>query len=101
MTVEEFEAMEVGNFLLKLFYHNMASERQRQFYGNVIRMQTMRLINIHLTQQSQYKEPKELWGYEWEEEKEKAERKKKPVTARQQQEQLKQLQDLAKKYING
>lgn len=93
--------MEVGDYMLKLFYHNKAQLEQRQFYGNVIRMQTVRLMNIHLLPESQVRDPKELWGYEWDEDKKRAVQPKKPVTAQQQQENLKELQELAKKYING
>lgn len=98
MSVEEFEMMEVGTFFLKLFYANMKEREERQFYGNVLRMQTMLLMNMQIEAKSQIKKPELLWRYEWDEE---SEGELQNLTDQEKEERFELLRDVAKKYLNG
>ena len=98
MSVKEFEMMEIGTFFLKLFYANMKEREDRQFYGNVLRMQTMMLINIQIEAKSQIKKPELLWRYEWDEV---PEGELQNLTDQEKEERFEQLREVAKKYLNG
>ena len=98
MSVEEFEMMEIGTFFLKLFYANIKEREDRQFYGNVLRMQTMMLMNMQIESKSQIKKPELLWRYEWDEE---SEGELQNLTDQEKEERFELLRDVAKKYLNG
>ena len=46
MTVVEFEEMRVGDFFLKLRYFMVAKEEKLILDSNLIRLQTVELLNI-------------------------------------------------------
>lgn len=99
MSVEEFERMEVGAFLLKLFYFKEQQKEERKFYADLVRLQTFKLVNIQLTEKSQLKTPEQLWTYEWDSQK--AEDPVRKLSEEEQQQKLQELRDIAKKVFNG
>ena len=98
MKVEEFEKIEEGNFFLKLFYANQKEREDRQFYGGVLRMQTMLLMNMQIEAKNQIKSPELLWKYEWEET---CDGELQNLTDQEKQERFDLLRDVAKKHLNG
>lgn len=98
MKVEEFEMMEVGTFFLKLFYANIKEREDRQFYGGVLRLQTMMLMNMQIEAKNQIKNPELLWKYEWDES---CEGELQNLTDQEKQERFDLLRNVAKKYLNG
>lgn len=99
MSVEEFERMEVGAFLLKLFYFKEQQKEERKFYADLVRLQTFKLVNIQLTEKSQLKTPEQLWTYEWDSQK--TEEPVRKLSEEEQQKRLQELRDVAKKVLNG
>ena len=99
MSVEEFERMEVGAFLLKLFYFKQQQKEERKFYADLVRLQTFKLVNIQLTEKSQLKEPEQLWSFEWD--KKEAEEPVRKLSEEEQQERLQELREIANKVLNG
>ncbi|MBR5183028.1 MAG: hypothetical protein IKW15_00975 [Bacteroidales bacterium] len=99
MKEEEFGRMEVGTFLLKLFFFKQAQKEERKFYADLIRLQTFKLINIQLTEKSQLKKPEQLWSFEWDNEQQQEPVRK--LSEEQQQERLQELREIAKKVFNG
>ena len=65
MTEKELEEMEMGLFFLKLFYKNKADEENRKFYGELLRLQTMQLLNIQLDVQHKIKRVEDVWRMPW------------------------------------
>lgn len=98
MSEEEFEWMEVGTFMLKLFFYNKKKDKERRYLGEVIRLQTLCLVNIQLSEGSQLKKPEQLWQFPWERE-EGASAKR--VTPQQQKAMIRGLRETAKKNLNG
>lgn len=99
MSVEEFERMEVGVFLLKLFYFKEQQKEERKFYADLVRLQTFKLVNIQLTEKSQLTEPEQLWLFEWD--KKEAEEPVRKLSEEEQQKRLQELREVAKKVLNG
>lgn len=98
MSVEEFEKMEVGAFFLKLFFANQKEREDRQFYGNIMRLQTMLLLNMQIEAKNQIKDPALLWKFEWDEA---AAGEAENLTDKQKEERFQLLQAVAKKHLNG
>ena len=98
MSEEEFETMEVGTFMLKLFFANKQREDDKKFLGDVIRRQTLWLVNVQLSEQSQLKKPEQLWQYAWEVHEGKP---AKEITLQDQQQMIKELRETAMKHLNG
>lgn len=96
MTCEEFEEMLVGDFFLKLFYFNEARNERDRYVGELLRMQTMLLLNVQLEQKSRLKRPQELWKFGWEEDEAHGHEM---LTDEQKIEMLKNLQDVAERYL--
>ena len=59
--------MEMSVYFLKLFYHNQQEENRRKFYGELMRMQTMQLLNIQMDSVHKIKRAEDLWKFPWEE----------------------------------
>jgi|GEM_PF-5726314 hypothetical protein len=68
MTVAEFEEMRVGDFFLKLRYFMAAKEEKIILDSNLIRLQTVELLNIQVDSRSRIKDPRDLWRFPWEDE---------------------------------
>lgn len=96
MSIEEFEMMDIGVFFLKLFYANKKIQEDRQFFGNIMRLQTMVLTNIQLDAKSKLKDPGQLWKYDWDEDSEKD-----ALTDEQKKERYKLLCSFANEDVNG
>lgn len=67
MTEKELEEMEMSVYFLKLYYHRKEEEEKWRFYGGVIRMQTMQLLNIQMAASHKIKKAEDLWKFPWEE----------------------------------
>lgn len=67
MTEKELEEMEMSVYFLKLFYHNKEEEDKRRFYGELLRMQTMQLLNIQIDRAHKIRKAEDLWKFPWEE----------------------------------
>lgn len=48
MQVMEFWEMRLKDFFLKLHYYNEKKQRELEVYANLLRMQTVSLINVQL-----------------------------------------------------
>ena len=88
MSKDELLQMLLGDFFLKCEYYNREKEAQQQFYANLIRLQTVELINIQLPEKSKFKEATKLWRFPWDEQKDLA---VKEVTPERQKEQIDRL----------
>lgn len=95
MTVEEFEEMLVGDFFLKLFYFNEAREESNRYIGELLRVQTMHLLNVQIESKHRFKKPQELWKFGWEDEEHVSEE----LTDEQIEDKIKNLQDVAERYL--
>lgn len=62
----EFERMEIGSLFLKLYYHNKGEDDNRRFYGEVIRLSTMQMMNLQISKGHKLQRPEELWRFPWE-----------------------------------
>jgi hypothetical protein len=98
MSIEELEMMEIGALFLKLFYHNQKEREDRQFYGNIMRLQTMLLMNMQLESKSRIKHPEQLWKFDWDEE---SMGEVEELTDQEKQERFELLREVAKKHLNG
>ena len=95
MTVEEFEDMLVGDFFLKLFYFNEAREESNRYIGELLRVQTMHLLNVQIESEHRFKKPQELWKFGWEEDDYGSEE----LTNEQKENRIKNLQGIAERYL--
>ena len=68
MTVAEFEEVRVGDFFLKLRYFMVAKEEKLILDSNLIRLQTVELLNIQMDSISRIKDQRDLWSFHWEDE---------------------------------
>lgn len=98
MSIEELEMMEIGALFLKLFYHNQKEREDRQFYGNIMRLQTMLLMNMQIESKSRIKHPEQLWTFEWDEE---SMGEIEELTDQEKKERFELLREVAKKHLNG
>lgn len=64
--MEEFWEMRLKDFFLKLHFYNEKKQEEIETYSNLIRMQTVSLINIQLEKKSRITDPKKLWLFPWE-----------------------------------
>lgn len=68
MTVAEFEETRLGDFFLKLRYFMQAKEETIILTSNLVRMQTIELLNVQVESKYRIKDPLDLWRFPWEEE---------------------------------
>ena len=61
MQVMEFWEMRLKDFFLKLHYYNEKKQRELEVYANLLRMQTVSLINVQLDKKSRITDPKKFW----------------------------------------
>ncbi len=66
MPVSEFWEMRLKDFFLKLCYYNNKKQREIEYYSNLVRMQTVALINIQLEKRHRIADPKKFWVFPWE-----------------------------------
>ena len=66
MQVMEFWEMRLKDFFLKLHYYNEKKQRELEVYANLLRMQTVSLINVQLDKKSRITDPKKFWLFPWE-----------------------------------
>lgn len=67
MSEREFGEMHLGTFFLKLHYFFKAIEIKRKEAAELIRTQTLYLINIQLTPSDRLKDPRSFWPLPWDE----------------------------------
>lgn len=87
--------MEMSTYFLKLFYHNKEKEQERRFYGELIRLQTLQLLNIQIDRAHKIKKAEDLWRFPWEEEQIGVEN----LTEEQQKKRVRYLCELARKQL--
>lgn len=73
MKVVEFEEMRLGDFFLKLRYFLKKREDEMLFIANLIRMQTLELLNVQIEPKHRIQSVRDLWCFPWENEDEKVE----------------------------
>lgn len=66
MTVVEFWEMRLKDFFLKLHYYNGKKQRDFEAYANLIRLQTVTLVNVQMEKKNRIRDPKKLWIFPWE-----------------------------------
>ena len=66
MTVMEFEEMLLHDFFLKLYYYNLKEEHSYRTTAELVRLQTLTLVNIQLLKKDKIKDPRLLWVFPWE-----------------------------------
>jgi hypothetical protein len=93
MTEKELEEMEMSVYFLKLFYHNKEEEGKRRYYGELLRMQTMQLLNIQLDAAHKIKRAEDVWKFPWEEV------ESEQLTEEQMKKRVKYLCELARKEL--
>ena len=74
MTVAEWEAMNLGNLCLKLRYYNIQKENRVRLISELVRLQTLELININLAKNQKIKKVQDLWQFAWDDEAKKIEK---------------------------
>lgn len=67
MGVMEFWEMTLHDFFLKLHYYNKIKQQEYQSNAELVRLQTVALINIQLASKDKIKDAKKLWRFSWEE----------------------------------
>lgn len=71
MSVAEFSEMRLSHFFLKLRYYFKAKQVNIEQVANLVRMQTVALINIHLVKKDRIRDAKKIWAFPWEEQEQK------------------------------
>ena len=66
MAVIEFEEMLLHDFFLKLHYHHLKEEQAYRAKAELVRLQTLTLVNIQLLKKDKIKDPRRLWVFPWE-----------------------------------
>lgn len=66
MTVVEFWEMSLHDFFLKLHYYNLKEEQAYRANAELVRLQTLTLVNIQLLKKDKIKDPRRLWVFPWE-----------------------------------
>lgn len=64
----EFWEMTLRDFFIKLHYFNKMKQQEYQSQAELIRLQTLTLVNIQLASKDKIKDPKRLWRFPWDEE---------------------------------
>lgn len=67
MGEDEFGEMHIGTFFLKMHYFFKAIEINRKETAELVRLQTLHLINIQLSPKDRIKDPGALWPLPWDE----------------------------------
>ena len=68
MGVMEFGEMLLHDFFLKLHCYNTREEQIYRANAELVRLQTLTLVNIQLQKKDKIKDPKQLWVFPWERE---------------------------------
>ncbi len=63
--------MRLKEFFLKLQAFSNVKEADKKREAELVRMQTIELVNVQLAKKDKIKDPKELWVFSWEEKEEK------------------------------
>ena len=87
--------MEMSTYFLKLFYHNKEKEQERRFYGELIRLQTLQLLNIQIDAAHKIRKAEDLWQFPWEEKEIEGEQ----LTEEQKRKRVKYLCELATRLL--
>lgn len=67
MSSEEFWQMRLKEFFLKLRAFFKSKESDQKLHANLVRMQTVELMNIQLSEEDKIRSPQDLWKFPWEE----------------------------------
>ena len=97
MSENELEEMEMSTFFLKLFYKNQGDEADRRYYGELLRLQTLQLLNIQLDRSHKIHRVEDVWSLPWDNESNSAVE----LTEEQRRERVKYLCELARRELNG
>jgi len=98
MSPDEFYEMRLRDFFLKLFAFRKEQEIDRRENAELIRLQTVELLNINLKDDDKIKKTSDLWKFPWDNESEPVADKPKEVVDEQQQ--SARLQNLLKSFKN-
>ncbi len=80
LSPEQFGRMRIADFFLKLFGYREEEEIKQRQLAELVRLQTVELINIQLEKKNRIKKPSELWQFPWE----KVEIKQEQITEKEQ-----------------
>lgn len=69
---KDFYEMRLRDFFLKMHGFRLEQEARSRESADLVRLQTMELININLKKEDKIKDPVKFWRFSWEEEPEKA-----------------------------
>lgn len=95
MTIAEWEAMNLGNLCLKLRYYSIREENRAKIISELVRLQTLELININLAKNQKIKSPRDLWQFAWDNE----EQKGKEIGEKEFKERIKKINTIWQKEI--
>lgn len=95
MTMAEWEVMNLGNLCLKLRYYNMREENRLRAISELVRLQTLELININLAKNQKIKKASDLWQFAWDNE----EQKGKEIGEEELKERIKKINTIWQKEI--
>lgn len=68
------------DFFLKLHYYNEMKAQEYRANAELIRLQTVTLLNVQLLPKDRIRDPKKLWTFGWEETEEKRETEANVIT---------------------
>lgn len=68
MGSRDFWEMRLKDFFLKWRHAREAEQRGRVFEAELVRMQTVALVNVQLERRHRIKDARKLWRFPWEEE---------------------------------
>ena len=60
--------MPLADFFLKLHYYYKNKEQEYRERAELVRLQTLTLVNIQLARKDKIKDAKQLWRFAWEQE---------------------------------
>lgn len=66
MSAAEFWETRLHDFFIKLDYYYRKQQADRIERANLVRMQTVALINIQLSKKDRIRDPKLFWRFPWE-----------------------------------
>lgn len=66
MQVKEFWEMRLKDFFLKLHYYTNERQQKIEMYSNLVRLQTLTLVNLQLDTKHRISDPRKLWLFPWE-----------------------------------
>jgi hypothetical protein len=65
MSFNEFYTMRLSHFFLKLHGWRNEQDRQHRQHAELVRLQTVELLNIQLDGRKRFKSPDKLWQFPW------------------------------------